>query len=139
MLRSGAMAAQRSAAPATHPAIAAAVLLALAGCAGCAEREDRAVVSGRNYRLRGVVVALPGAGDASLTLSHEALPDFVDSRGELVGMDAMTMPFPLGRDVALEGVEVGDQVECTLHVDWEAERPVEVTVVRELPAGSGAG
>ncbi len=114
--------------------VAIALLLALAACA---RTQPAATASrGATYTVRGVVVALPAGGGGDLTLRHEALPHFVDRGGERVGMIAMTMPFPLAAEVALPGVAVGDPVECTLRVDWEAERPAELIAVRELPAGT---
>jgi len=120
--------------PAVRTPAAIALLLALAACA----RTPPAATAGggETYTVRGVVAALPADGRGDLTLRHEALPDFADRGGERVGMDAMTMPFPLAAEVALAGIAVGDPVECTLRVDWEAERPVELIAVRELPAGT---
>ena len=113
--------------------VAIALLLALAACA----RTPPAATAGggATYTVRGVVVALPAGDRGELTLRHEALPDFVDRGGERVGMIAMTMPVPLAAEVA-PGIAVGDPVECTLRVDWEAERPAELIAVRELPAGT---
>jgi Cu/Ag efflux protein CusF len=114
-----------------------AIALLVVALAACARTQPAAPAGGgETYTVRGVVAALPADGRGDLTLRHEALPDFVDRGGERVGMDAMTMPFPLAAEVALAGIAVGDPVECTLRVDWEAERPVELIAVRELPAGT---
>ena len=114
-----------------------AIALLVVALAACARTQPAATAGGgATYQVRGVVAALPAAAGGDLTLRHEALPDFVDRGGERVGMDAMTMPFPLAAEVALAGIAVGDPVECTLRVDWEAERPAELIVVRELPAGT---
>jgi Cu/Ag efflux protein CusF len=112
----------------------AAALLFVMGACSAGKEDGAAGETVQTYRVRGVVVSLPRAGDASLTLRHQAVPDFVDRSGERVGMDGMTMPFPVAPGLDLEGVAAGDAVEFTLTVDWDAERPIEVTAVRELPS-----
>jgi Cu/Ag efflux protein CusF len=109
---------------------AAAVLLLAAGCAGKS--------SGRDYTVRGQVrqipdPATPGSG---LYIGHEAIDDWRGRSGEVEGMDPMTMPFEVADGVSLEGIEPADVIEFTLHVDWEADTPVEITRIRELPAGT---
>lgn len=106
----------------------AAVLLAAAGCAGKA-------APGRDYTVRGQVrqipdPATPGSG---LYIGHEAIDDWVGRNGEVEGMDPMTMPFEVADGVSIEGIQPGDVIEFTLHVDWEADTPVEITRLRELP------
>jgi hypothetical protein len=102
----------------------------LAGCAG----KD----SGRTYTTRGQVVQLPDPANpgTGLTLNHEAVDQFVDRQGELVGMDPMSMPFPVAKGVSLDGIQVSDVVEFDLHVDWSKEPAAEITRIRELPAGT---
>jgi Cu/Ag efflux protein CusF len=101
----------------------------LLGLAGCADK-------GRTYTTRGQVMQLPDPANPGLTLNHEAIDQFVDRQGELVGMDPMSMPFPVAKGVSLEGIQVGDVVEFKLHVDWGGNPEVEITEVRELPAGT---
>jgi hypothetical protein len=101
---------------------------------GCSERQGAA--GPRSYVVRAMVAALPTAEDASLTLTQEAIPDFVDRAGERVGLDATTLPLPLAAGVDAPDVAVGDPVEVTLRVDWESEQPLELTAVRRLPAGT---
>ena len=94
--------------------------------------------SGRTYTTRGQVVQLPDPANpgTGLTLNHEAVDQFVDRQGELVGMDPMSMPYPVAKDVSLEGIQVGDVVEFKWHVDWDAEPSAEIIGVRKLPAGT---
>ena len=108
--------------------------LALLLAAGCSGRE----ASGRDYVVRGQVRQLPGpAGSAhELSISHEAVDDWTTRDGVVQGMDPMTMPFEVAEGVSLEGIEVGDVIEFTLHVDWGADTEVEITRVHELPAGT---
>lgn len=109
----------------------AAVLLLAAGCAGKAS-------GGRDYTVRGQVRQLPDPATpgSGLYLSHEAIDDWAGRSGEIEGMDSMTMPFEVADGVSLEGIEIADVIEFTLHVDWEADTPVEITRIRELPAGT---
>lgn len=94
--------------------------------------------SGRTYTTRGQVVQLPDPANpgTGLTLNHEAVDQFMDRQGEIVGMDPMSMPFPVAKGVSLDGIQVGDVVEFKLHVDWNAEPAAQITEVRELPAGT---
>lgn len=115
------------------------VLLLIAGIAavsGSCSGKDSS--SGRTYTTRGQVVQLPDPANpgTGLTLNHEAVDQFVDRQGELVGMDPMSMPYPVAKDLSLEGIQVGDVVEFKWHVDWDAEPAVEIIGVRELPAGT---
>ncbi|MEA2560351.1 MAG: hypothetical protein QOH06_1855 [Acidobacteriota bacterium] len=109
-------------------------LLAVLSLAGCSGGKD----SGRTYTVRGQVTQLPDPGNPGrgLYLNHEAVDDFVSRDGEIVGMDPMTMPFPVDEKVPLAGIGVGDVVEFKLHVDWGAETEVEIVEIRELPPGT---
>jgi hypothetical protein len=115
------------------------VLLLILGMLGLAAGcSDEGSGSGRTYTTRGQVIQLPDPANpgTGLTLNHEAIDQFVDRQGELVGMDPMSMPFPVAKDVSLEGIQVGDVVEFKLHVDWSAGPAAKITGVRELPAGT---
>jgi len=106
-------------------------VLSLAGCSGGRE-------SGRTYTVRGQVVQLPDPNNpgTGLSINHEAVDDFVSRDGEVVGMDPMSMSFPVAAKVPLEGLQVGDVIEFKLHVDWGAQPEVEIVEIRELPAGT---
>ncbi len=73
------------------------------------------------YRVRGIVESLPEAGKpaSELMIRHEAINDFVDGRGDVVGMNAMTMPFPaIAPSVALDGLAVGDKIAFEFSNTW---------------------
>ena len=72
----------------------------------------------RRYTFRAEVVRMPERPGGELTLRHEAVDDFTDIAGEVVGMDSMTMPFPVARGASPDGLEVGDKVEAILVVNW---------------------
>jgi hypothetical protein len=116
------------------------VLLLILGVIGAAGPgcTGKGAGTARTYTVRGQVVQLPDPGNpgSGLSLNHEAVDDFVDRTGEVVGMDPMSMPFPTAKNLSLEGIQVGDVVEFKLSVDWEGDPAVEVTGVRKLPAGT---
>jgi hypothetical protein len=101
--------------------------LLAAGCAGRTEEP-----AGHTYTVRARVAQLPYQG-SGLYLEHEAIDDFRGRSGKVEGMHAMTMPFPLAEGLSLEGIKPDDIVEIQLHVDWEADLPVQITAIRELP------
>jgi Cu/Ag efflux protein CusF len=73
------------------------------------------------YAARGIIESLPEAGKPTLELMirHEAINDFIDGAGAVVGMNAMTMPFPrLAPGVSLEGLAVGDKIGFTFTNTW---------------------
>jgi hypothetical protein len=69
--------------------------------------------------VRAEVVELPDRAGGSLTLRHEAVDDFTDETGAVVGMNSMIMPFPVGREASLKGITVGDKSEATFVIDWD--------------------
>ena len=105
-----------------------AALLALAALAlGCNRPQ------GRNYVVRGQVVALPSPANGNLLhLHHEPIDNYVTRDGQVEGMDSMTMPFLVARNVTFQDIQPGDIIEVILHVDWTADRAVEITGLRKL-------
>lgn len=99
---------------------------------------ERAIRTDR-YVVRGVVAALPSAErpGSELQVRHEAMPHFVGQGGQL-GMDTMTMPFPLGPGVSLVGIAVGDKVEVSFEVDVDPATQnligYRATAIARLPA-----
>ncbi len=112
--------------------VGAAALLLLAACGGGSE-------TAQEHLVRGEVVQVPRPDDPAgeLHIRHEAIDGWIDSGGNAVGMSSMTMPFPVGDGVALDGIAAGDIVEFDLRIDWQAERDrLAITGLRELPAGT---
>jgi hypothetical protein len=109
------------------------ILLACAAAvlAGCGRP-----ASGRNYVVRAQVVDLPNPGNGNLLqLHHEPIDNFVTRDGQTEGMDSMTMPFLVAGNVSLRDIHPGDKIEVILHVDWKAERSVQITGLRKLDPG----
>ena len=105
--------------------LACAVLLLAAGCGA----------RGRDYTVRALVVQPPDPANPAggLYLYHEAIDDWLGRDGKRDGMDPMAMPFPVAKGVSLSGIAANDKVEVTLHVDWQADRALEITRLRKLP------
>jgi Cu/Ag efflux protein CusF len=102
------------------------VCLAVLLAAGC--RPQR----GRNYTVRAEVVELPSDANGHLfVLHHEAIDGFVSRDGKAEGMDSMTMPFLVAKNVPLTQIRPGDKVEVLVHVDWQADRAVEIIGLRK--------
>jgi Cu/Ag efflux protein CusF len=106
------------------------VCLAVLLAAGC--RPQR----GQSYTVRAEVVELPSDANGHLfVLHHEAIDGFVSRDGKADGMDAMTMPFLVANNVPLAQIQPNDKVEVLVHVDWQADRAVEITGMRKLSPG----
>jgi Cu/Ag efflux protein CusF len=91
----------------------------------------------RRYTVRAELVRLPdpAAPRREVALRHEAIDDFADAGGKVVGMGSMVMPFELAPGVQLDGAAVGDEVEVRFAVGWSP--PVlRVEQLRRLPAGT---
>jgi Cu/Ag efflux protein CusF len=102
------------------------VCLAVLLAAGC--RPQR----GQNYTVRAEVAELPSDANGHLfVLHHEAIDGFVTRDGKAEGMDSMTMPFLVAKNVPLTEIRPGDKVEVLLHVDWQADRAVEIIGLRK--------
>jgi hypothetical protein len=105
--------------------------LGVLGSGGC-----RGPARGHNYVVRAELAQPPGStGPHTLFLHHEAIDDWVSRDGKADGMDSMAMPFPVADNVPISALKADDKVEVILHVDWDADRPVEITGLRMLDPG----
>ena len=68
-----------------------------------------------------------------LSVEHESIPDFVGIRGDVEGMESMTMSFVVADDIDLAGIDQGTKISFELTVDWSASVPGQVTTIRILP------
>lgn len=115
------------------------LVVAETGCTkkdqGVAGHTPPARVPDATYTVRGVITALPVAGDArtELRAKHERIPDFKSKDGKIVGMNVMTMDFPPAKGVDLSGMKVGDKVSITFSVWWGNSPGWLATVVKKLP------
>lgn len=89
------------------------------------------------YTVRAEIVQLPPAPGGELYLHHESIPTLRDSKGEVVGMASMTMPFAAPAELDLSGWQPGDRAEVTFEIRWSAPRmPLRVTRLVPLPDGT---
>lgn len=88
------------------------------------------------YTVRGKVTALPDPAKkgSELRVQHEAIDDFRDRNGKVVGMGSMVMEFPPAPGVRIDKLKVGDIVELTFSVWWGETPPWEATRIVTLPA-----
>jgi len=124
--------------PAVVPALV--VAASLCGCSGKDKPADTgqkqpAKAPSATYTVRGEVVALPVAGDTrtEFRVRHEAIDDFKDTDGKVVGMGSMTMEFPPAKGVDLSNLSKGDKVSVTFSVWWGQSPPWLATKVVKLP------
>ncbi|MEM1177339.1 MAG: copper-binding protein [Acidobacteriota bacterium] len=112
------------------------LLLATLGCGAAPDPESGAESSATTYETRGIIRQLPsGAPGSELFIHHEPIPEFVSIDGEVVGMESMTMGFPVADADTLTGFTVGDRVAFTLRVDFDGSPPLAIDGLRALPDG----
>jgi Cu/Ag efflux protein CusF len=106
--------------------VATAIALSLCAClSACSSKsEPEATEAGGvvEYTVRGQVVDVvddPVNGPTA-RIHHEPIPSF-ESQGEIVGMHAMTMPFPLAEGLDATALTSGAIIEFSFRVSYSAE------------------
>lgn len=115
-----------------------AILLALlAACSAPPSAPPAAPSGARAYVVRGEVVQRPSPVVAGIEVlvRHEAIDDFVDASGKVVGMDAMVMPFEAAVTAAPADLAAGDEVQVRFTMDWKEPR-LRVERIERLPPGT---
>ena len=87
------------------------------------------------YSIEGLIRSIPkdNQGVKELIIQHEAVPDYRDETGKVVGMHAMTMPFYLAEELPIEGLKAGDRVKFKLEA-WQKPRFKElITQIEVIP------
>ncbi len=118
-----------------HRTLRPATLLVL--LAACSAPPPPAPAGARVYVVRGEVVQAPApvTSGIQVLVRHEAIDDFVDATGKVVGMDAMVMPFEVQAERAPKELAAGDKVEVRFSMDWKEPR-LRVERIERLPAGT---
>ncbi len=110
-------------------------LVVAIAAAGCSPQGRAPTVAVESYSMRGEIVRLPPPGTREIAVRHEAVPDFRDESGKVVGMGAMTMPFTLAPEVSLSGLAPGDRISFTLEMRWKETRDIaRIAGLEKLPA-----
>lgn len=122
------------------PSVLGAALVLLASCTGCSpdpttKREAEAPVV-QTYHVDGILTQLPSAPGRELMIRHVAIEDFVSASGDTVGMNSMTMGFPVADEALLDGFAAGDSVRFVFEVRWGGEKPLRLTALEHLPPGT---
>ena len=110
----------------------------ISGCGGADSKTPPVNENRVEYVVRGRVITLPQPDRpaSELVVHHEPLPSYM-SGGEVIGMPAMHMPFPIQDGVSLESIKVGDPVTLTFEVEYDpqSKTPVDmyVTQIVALP------
>ncbi|KAB2956719.1 MAG: copper-binding protein [Thermoanaerobaculia bacterium] len=117
-------------------AVAMSTLLLVAAACKPAPPAQVAAAGDADYRVRGEIVRLPEAPGGEIWIRHEAIPDFEDAEGKVVGMESMSMPFPVGAGVDLAGRAPGDRVSFTLAMRWNGRPANAITALELLPEGT---
>ena len=108
-----------------------ALLVALVSVAGCAGAPETASGPVQVYEVAGVITRLPAGPGTELMISHDEIPDFVDSEGNVIGMRAMTMGFPTDDGLDLSGFAPGDSVGFRFEVRWGQPSPLRIKVLEK--------
>jgi hypothetical protein len=90
----------------------------------------------QSYTVKGRVAGLPETGKPAteFRVEHEAIPNFVNRKGQAVGMSHMIMHFPPAKGVSVSQFTVGQPVEIDFSVWWGESPSYLVTAIRPLPA-----
>jgi hypothetical protein len=120
--------------PARRSILPATLLVLLAACSA---PPPPAPAGAPVYVVRGEVVHPPSPVVAGMQVlvRHEAIDDFVDATGKVVGMDAMVMPFEVATLLVPRGLSAGEKVEVRFSMDWKEPR-LRVERIGRLPVGT---
>lgn len=101
-----------------------------------AQAEDSAPQ--HTFTVRGIVRRLPSpdAPRREVFIRHERIPGFVNMKGEVDPMPAMTMPFELAGEETFEGIAIGDEIEFTYDVWWGDKPKDRIRNVKKLAPGT---
>lgn len=117
------------------PLLAAGLVVSTLSLAACNKPEPQSTPDAA-YTTQGrvVMVPTPGSPASLLKIHHEAIPNFADAQGRVVGMNSHAMDFPQaaeGIDVA--SLRVGDAVRFTFEVTWQPAPSWIITYLERLP------
>ncbi|MCB9800263.1 MAG: copper-binding protein [Candidatus Omnitrophica bacterium] len=89
-----------------------------------------------HYSVRAVVaeINLNEGQNGQLKLLHEAIPDFRNAAGNIVGMQSMIMKFDLSPEVSAGELALKDKVAIQFDVNWYKNPRLVITQLEKLDA-----
>jgi len=108
------------------------------GCSSSTSTSGSASKSATTYTCKGRLESIqPTAnGYGFLNIKHEAVPDFRDEKGAVVGMGVMTMAFAYGPGIDPAALTVGGAIKMVFVMDYAAEPKLSITSIEGLPKGT---
>lgn len=110
--------------------------LALTGCGSDEANNQTNTTPDASYTTQGRVVMIktPGSPASGLKIHHEAIPNFVDGQGKVVGMPSHPMDFPrVAPGIDADALKVGDAVRFTFDVTWQPSPTWVISDLDHLP------
>jgi hypothetical protein len=132
-------------APRNGPLLAAGLVVCSLGLSSCGEGSgsnpsQQTAAPDARYTTQGRVamVVSPDSPASTFKIHHEAIPNFVNGQGEVVGMNSHPMDFPnVAEGIDVGSLKVGDPVRFTFDVTWGESTPKWViTELELLPEGT---
>lgn len=86
-----------------------------------------------SYELKGTLMGVRelSSGLVSVAIAHEAIDDFKDEDGKVVGMMAMQMNFYPVEGVSLVGFSAGDAINFKFEVRWKENPRLRLTAIKK--------
>lgn len=117
----------------SRPLLAAGLVLTSLSLLACGEQaptpDARYTTQGRVYSVR-----TPDSPASEFKIFHEAIPNFMNAQGQVVGMPSHPMTFPRAADgIDLDSLEVGQAVHFTFDVTWQPTATWIITELEHLP------
>lgn len=120
--------------PRTGPLLAAGLVVCGLSLLACEAQQDEAPAApDARYTTQGRVFSVvdPASPASEFKIHHEAIPNFVNGQGEVIGMNSHPMTFPHVADgIDIDSLEVGQAVRFTFDVTWDEASPT--WVITEL-------
>jgi len=114
------------------PLLAAGLVVVCLGLVSCGESEP---APDARYTTQGRVAMVedPKSPANTFKIHHEAIPNFVNGQGEVVGMNSHPMDFPrVAEGIEIDSLQVGQPVRFTFDVTWGEAAPTWIITELEL-------
>ena len=90
------------------------------------------------YNAQGVVISVEAAdqGAKRVTILHEAITDFKDPSGKVVGMSPMPMTFMAAPGLSTSGINPQSKVRFTFEVHWDSHERLILKEIHSIDAAT---